>query len=160
MRGQVSRKPAAWQIVLIIVAIYWAAASGRYYVPKWIRPPKGVQPVEVMMTTTSYCHCGSCCSYKRFSVVPYQKRGLFNFRFKHVGVTSSGKTVRIGSMAADTSRYPYGTIMHIPGYGYARVEDTGGAIKGDHIDLYRPNHWYARYWGVQTLNVKVWLPKE
>lgn len=48
--------------------------------------------------------------------------------------------------------------MHIPGYGYGRVEDTGGAIQGQHIDLYRPNHWFARLWGVQELNVKVWLP--
>lgn len=48
--------------------------------------------------------------------------------------------------------------MHIPGYGYARVEDTGGAIKGQHIDVYRSNHWFARLWGVQELKVKVWLP--
>ncbi len=47
--------------------------------------------------------------------------------------------------------------MHIPGYGYARVEDTGGAIKGQHIDLYRPNHWTARAWGVRKKRVKVWL---
>ena len=48
--------------------------------------------------------------------------------------------------------------MYIPGYGYGQVEDTGGAIKGQHIDLYRPNHWYARHWGVRSKKVKVWLP--
>jgi 3D (Asp-Asp-Asp) domain-containing protein len=69
--------------------------------------------------------------------------------------------VRPGSIAADLSIYPYGTIMHIPGYGYGRVEDTGGAIKGQHIDLYRPAHWFARAWGVQDLKVKIWLqPKK
>ena len=67
---------------------------------------------------------------------------------------------RPGSIAADTSIYPYGTIMHIPGYGYGRVEDTGGAIKGRHIDLYRPNHWFARHWGVRAKQVKVWLPPQ
>ncbi len=65
---------------------------------------------------------------------------------------------RPGTIAADTSIYPYGTVMYIPGYGYGRVEDTGGAVKGQHIDLYRPNHWFARRWGVQTKTVKVWLP--
>ena len=68
--------------------------------------------------------------------------------------------VRPGTIAADTSIYPYGTVMHIPGYGYGRVEDTGGAVKGQHIDLYRPNHWFARRWGVQKKKVKVWLPAE
>jgi 3D (Asp-Asp-Asp) domain-containing protein len=67
---------------------------------------------------------------------------------------------RPGTIAADTSIYPYGTVMYIPGYGYGRVEDTGGAVKGQHIDLYRPNHWFARHWGVQPKPVKVWLPPE
>ena len=153
-------KRIGWKSVLIIIAAYWLAADGRYFMPKWIRPPKGAEPIEVMMKTTSYCHCEKCCSYKWFSFVPYQKRGRFDFRLKHIGITSSGATVRQGSIAADTSIYPYGTVMHIPGYGYARVEDTGGAIKGNHIDLYRPNHWFALQWGVQDLKVKVWLPEE
>ena len=68
--------------------------------------------------------------------------------------------VRPGTIAADPSIYPYGTVMHVPGYGYGRVEDTGGAIKGKHIDLYRPNHWFARLWGVRTKKVKVWLPPQ
>lgn len=67
---------------------------------------------------------------------------------------------RPGTIAADTSIYPYGTVMYIPGYGYGRVEDTGGAVKGQHIDLFRPNHWFARCWGVQTKTVKAWLPAE
>ena len=50
--------------------------------------------------------------------------------------------------------------MYIPGYGYGRVEDTGGAINGQHIDLYRPNHWFARHWGVKTTKVKIWLPPQ
>ena len=77
-----------------------------------------------------------------------------------MGITSSGVLARPGTIAADTSIYPSGTIMHIPGYGYGRVEDTGGAITGKHIDLYRPNHWFARQWGVRSKPVKVWLPHE
>jgi 3D (Asp-Asp-Asp) domain-containing protein len=146
------------RILLIVILLAWLAFEGRFYIPRHIRPPAGVQPIEVVMETTSYCHCGKCCSYSRFLFIPYQKTGTFSFRLKHVGVTSSGATVRPGTIAADTSIYPYGTVMYIPGYGYGVVEDTGGAIKGQHIDLYRPNHWYARHWGVQTKKVKVWLP--
>jgi 3D (Asp-Asp-Asp) domain-containing protein len=129
-----------------------------FYIPRSIRPPENGVPITVEMKTTSYCHCGRCCSYKRFLFIPYQKTGTFSFRFKHVGRTASGTTTRPGTLAADTSRYPLGTIMYIPGYGYGRVEDTGGAIKGNHIDLYRSNHLLARHWGVRTEKVTVWLP--
>ncbi len=147
-----------WLTVLALIALVWLVQESRFYFPKHIRPPKGAVPVVVEMKTTSYCHCRRCCSYKWFLFVPYQKTGVFSFRLKHVGVTSSGAMARPGTIAADTSIYPYGTIMHIPGYGYGRVEDTGGAIKGNHIDLYRPNHGFARHWGVRAKQVKVWLP--
>lgn len=147
-----------WIKVLAVVALVWLVQEGRFYLPKKIRPRAGMQPTVVEMMTTSYCHCRRCCSYRWLLFVPYQKTGLLSYRIKKVGITSSGTMARPGTIAADTSLYPYGTIMHIPGYGYGRVEDTGGAIKGQHIDLYRPNHWFARHWGVQTRQIRVWLP--
>lgn len=157
-RKRKKQKPRTWKAIISVLVLFWIAHEGRFYFPKHIRPPDGLKPITVKMKTTAYCHCRRCCSYKWFLVVPYQKIGFFQYRLKHIGISSSGAMVRPGSIAADTSIYPYGTIMHIPGYGYGRVEDTGGAIKGRHIDLYRPNHWFARRWGVQELNVKVWLP--
>ena len=144
--------------ILIVLVLAWLVVEGRFYFPKYIRPPRGIEPVEVVMKTTAYCHCRRCCSYKWFLFRPYQKSGFASFRIKHIGKTSSGAMVRPGTIAADTSIYPYGTVMYVPGYGYGRVEDTGGAIKGQHIDLYRPNHWFARQWGVRSKKVKVWLP--
>ncbi|QBG46137.1 hypothetical protein EGM51_01425 [Verrucomicrobia bacterium S94] len=146
-----------WKRIGIALLIYWFLLEGRFYFPKFPRPPKGVQPIEVQMKTTSYCHCRKCCSYKWFLFIPYRKTGAFTFRIKQVGVTSSGAITRPGTLAADTSIYPYGTVMYIPGYGYGVVEDTGGAVQGKHIDLYRPNHWLARAWGVRHKKVKVWL---
>lgn len=145
-------------VVLAVLVVLWLYFDGRFWVRKWVRPPKGVKPTEVVIKTTAYCHCGKCCSYKQFLFIPYQKTGFLSFRFKKVGVTASGAMARPGTIAADTSLYPFGTVMYIPGYGYGRVEDTGGAIKGQRIDLFRPNHWFARHWGVQTLKVKVWKP--
>ena len=144
-------------VPLALVLMTWIPQL-KFFIPRTIEPPKGIQPIEVIMDTTAYCHCGKCCTYKRFLFWTYQKRGLLKFLRKVVGITSSGATVRPGTIAADPSIYPYGTIMYIPGYGYGRVEDTGGAIKGRHIDLYRPIHIYARKWGSQRLKVKVWLP--
>jgi 3D (Asp-Asp-Asp) domain-containing protein len=144
---------------LAVAALAWLLWEGRFYIPKRIRPPQGVAPQVVQMKTTSYCHCRRCCSYKWMLFIPYQKTGTLSYRLKHVGKTSSGALARPGTIAADRSVYPYGTVMYIPGYGYGRVEDTGGAVKGGHIDLYRSNHWFARLWGVQNKPVKVWLPK-
>jgi 3D (Asp-Asp-Asp) domain-containing protein len=144
--------------ILILLLLVWFVLEGRFYLPKIARPPRGVQPVEIELKTTSYCHCRKCCSYRWFMFIPYQKTGFMKYRLKHIGKTSSGAMVRPGTIAADTTRFPYGTVMHIPGYGYGRVEDTGGAVKGLHVDLYRPNHWFARKWGVQTKKVKVWFP--
>jgi hypothetical protein len=61
-----------------------------------------------------------------------------------------------GTIAAETTYFPFGTKMHIPGYGWGVVEDRGGAIKGPaRIDLYHPTHKSALKWGRQTLRVKV-----
>ena len=159
-RRRILQKFMNWKVLLAVLVCFWFVAEGRFYFPKWIRPPKGIQPIEVEMETTAYCHCRKCCSYKWLLFIPYQKTGKFGMRLKHVGLTSSGAMVRPGSIAADTSIYPYGTVMHIPGYGYGVVEDTGGAIDGQHIDLYRPNHWFARQWGVRSKKVNVWLPRK
>ncbi len=51
------------------------------------------------------------------------------------GITAIGLRVRKGIVAVDPSVIPLGTRLYIPGYGEALAADTGGAIKGDRIDL-------------------------
>jgi len=59
-----------------------------------------------------------------------------------VGVTASGTTARVGAIAVDPRVIPLGTKMYIVSadgqyvYGYCTAEDTGGAIKGNIVDLY------------------------
>ncbi|MGW8193036.1 MAG: 3D domain-containing protein [Desulforhopalus sp.] len=66
---------------------------------------------------------------------------------------------KTGTIAADTDYYPFGTRMHVPGYGWGVVEDRGGAIKGPtRIDLYFDSHAKALQWGRKTLNVTVEYP--
>jgi 3D (Asp-Asp-Asp) domain-containing protein len=77
---------------------------------------------------------------------------------KAVGVTASGTTARTGTLAADTDIFPFGTIIYIPGYGYGRVEDRGGDIKGYHLDLFYPTHGRALQQGRVKTRVKVWFP--
>lgn len=77
---------------------------------------------------------------------------------KIIGQTASGAMAGRGTIAADTSLYPFGTIMYIEGYGYGKVQDRGGDIKGQHVDLYFRTHQQALEWGKQTKKVKVWFP--
>lgn len=56
--------------------------------------------------------------------------------------TASGTTARVGAIAVDPSVIPLGTELYVVSndgtciYGYCVAEDTGGAIKGNIIDLY------------------------
>lgn len=61
---------------------------------------------------------------------------------KHYRITRSGTTVRPGVVAVDPRVIPLGTELYIKAldgsedYGFAIAEDTGGAIKGNKIDLF------------------------
>ncbi len=74
---------------------------------------------------------------------------------KKVGITSDGSKAGKGTIAADIRRYPYGTRMYVPGYGWGEVHDKGSAIKGDHIDIFFPSEKEARSWGRKYLDVTI-----
>ena len=125
-----------------------------------IRPPASARPpVYRTLTTTGYCPCGLCCGWHRnWLCRPVYSSGPLRGQPKAVGITASGTKAHKGTVAADPERYPFGTVMYVDGYGYARVEDTGGALQGDHIDLFFRSHSQAMEWGVQRKRVAIWFP--
>lgn len=58
------------------------------------------------------------------------------------GITASGTRAKVGTVAVDPRVIPLGTKMYIESvdgsyvYGYCTAEDTGGAIKGNKVDLF------------------------
>ena len=142
-------------LAILVVGLVFVAGCARF------QPPRGVTPQVKTILVTGYCRCGSCCSWKRdWLFRPVYSSGSLKGKPKKIGITASGTRARKGTIAADTSKYPFGTIMYIEGYGYGCVEDRGGAIKGEHIDLYFRTHKQALEWGKRKKRVKVWLPKK
>lgn len=77
------------------------------------------------------------------------------------GITYSGVKVRrdkntVSTIAADPKVLPLGSVLYIPGYGYAIVADTGSAIKGQKIDLYfATTKQVYKEWGKKTVTVQL-----
>lgn len=75
--------------------------------------------------------------------------------------TASGMYAQVGVIAVDPSVIPMGTKVYIEGingagdYGYAIAGDTGGAIKGNIIDLYKNSDSECNAWGVKYVNIYV-----
>jgi 3D (Asp-Asp-Asp) domain-containing protein len=72
-------------------------------------------------------------------------------------VTASGKRVYVGGIAADLRVLPFGSQVIIPGYNNGQpctVIDTGGAIKGNKIDVFLWGTHEAAHWG-RRKNVQV-----
>ncbi|MEW6226501.1 MAG: peptidoglycan DD-metalloendopeptidase family protein [Bacillota bacterium] len=71
------------------------------------------------------------------------------------GITATGTRAHHGTVAVDPSVIPLGMKMYIPGYGYGVAEDTGGAIKGNRIDLFFDDVDEALQWGRKTVAVRL-----
>jgi 3D (Asp-Asp-Asp) domain-containing protein len=54
---------------------------------------------------------------------------------KWAGTTALGIVPRYGIVAVDPRTIPLGSLLFVEGYGFAYAADTGGAIKGNRIDL-------------------------
>ncbi|MGE5579685.1 MAG: 3D domain-containing protein [Bacillota bacterium] len=89
------------------------------------------------MRSTAYCPCTKCCG-------PNAK-----------GVTALGVPAKPGVIAVDPRIIPLGTRVYVDGYGYALAADTGGAIRGNKIDVCYETHDEALRWGMRNTKVYV-----
>ncbi len=140
---------------------FWLAALGLLGAGCVSSPVTAIspeKPVVRQLQATAYCPCQKCCGWTHTSRgQPVYAAGPLKGKPKQVGITSSGTKAKHGTIAADLASYPYGTVMYISGYGYGRVEDIGGDIKGNRIDLFFDTHSDALKWGRHNLPVQIWF---
>ena len=84
---------------------------------------------------TAYCASIACCG-------------------KTDGITASGKKATANHTVAAPSNFAFGTKLLINGVEYT-VEDRGGAITGNTLDIYVNTTAEAKAWGVRYLPVEV-----
>jgi 3D (Asp-Asp-Asp) domain-containing protein len=90
----------------------------------------------IWANVSAYCACIQCCG-------------------KTNGITASGTQATANRTIAASSAYPFGTKIEIEGMGIYTVEDRGGAITGNKIDIYFDSHQEALQFGRRNLQIKV-----
>lgn len=95
----------------------------------------GISGQSGVYKVTAYCACMKCCG-------------------KTNGITASGTHATANRTIATPSTFKFGTKVVINGTTYT-VEDRGGAIQGNRIDIYMNTHAEALAFGVRYLYVEV-----
>lgn len=85
---------------------------------------------------SAYCSCAKCCG-------------------KTNGITASGVKAKSGVTIAAPSNYSFGTKIYLEGMGTYVVQDRGGAIKGNKIDVYFDSHEEALRFGRKNIKGRV-----
>ena len=104
---------------------------------------EGITPTVKKLNTSAYCACMICCG-------------------KTNGITSSGAVAKEWYTVAAGSGYPIGTVIYIPALsdkpngGWFVVEDRGGAISNNKIDIYMGSHSSALIFGRKSLECYIY----
>lgn len=117
-----------------------AIAAAAVFTFAAIAPSLRAAPEAGQYNATAYCSCSKCCG-----------------RWAD-GLTATGKRAQWGIIAADWLLLPRGTRVGLscfPGQVFV-VEDRGGAIRGERIDIWHPSHRSALRFGVRgRVQVKI-----
>lgn len=98
--------------------------------------PRSNSNSYITFTATGYCPCSKCCG-------------------KSNGRTAMGTIAQQGRTVAMPSSYKFGTKIEIENMGTFTVEDRGGAIQGNRIDIFFSTHQQALSFGKRQVRLKV-----
>lgn len=76
------------------------------------------------------------------------------------GIAYDGNpAVAYHTLAVDPNVIPLGSKVHVPGIGWMLAHDTGGAIKGNRIDIAMESNRAAIEWGRREVTITVIPPQ-
>lgn len=129
--------------IIILEPVDQVIEIGTKYVENTIKTPNGTYFIEkeILMHSTAY-------------TADYKSTGKSEGD-RGYAITASGMTAQVGVVAVDTSVIPFGTKLYIEGYGYAVAGDTGGAIKGNKVDVFLDTYEEAMAYGVKQVKVYI-----
>lgn len=102
-----------------------------------------ITPSVSSFSASAYCSCSSCCG-------------------KSNGITSSGAMATAWKTIAAGSNLPIGTVVYIPEFknevngGWFVVQDRGGSITSNKIDVFMESHSAALQFGRKTLTCYIY----
>lgn len=108
---------------------------------------ENITPIITTLNTSAYCSCEICCG-------------------KTDGKTASGKMATAWHTVAAGKDYPIGTIIYIPALvdkpngGWFVVEDRGGAISNEKLDVFFNTHEEAIQFGRKSLEAYIYIPND
>lgn len=106
--------------------------------------PEPEEPEWIEYEATAYCSCEKCCGSWALN------------RPDGIVYTASGAVAEQGvTIAADWDVLPPGTVVYIDGLGERVVQDRGGAIKGNAVDIYFEDHHEALVFGRQAVRLYI-----
>ncbi|MCP3774799.1 stalk domain-containing protein [Paenibacillus sp. MZ04-78.2] len=134
-------------------------ADGNYHAPAWYRPSAAVQ-------TASKAPAPAYSKMIEVKATAYTASPAENGGYGPVDYM--GNPLKLGTIAVDPSVIPLGSKVLIKGYSYkglpadglyATATDTGGAIKGNRVDIFLPeSRAQAKLFGMQNVQVYVLNP--
>jgi 3D (Asp-Asp-Asp) domain-containing protein len=76
------------------------------------------------------------------------------------GITATGRNARgtrglAVALRASRRAVPLGRKIYVRGYGWLRVDDVGGRVRSNQLDLRFQRHRDAQRWGARVLRVAV-----
>ena len=121
-----------------------------------------VDELSAKLSTMPDLPAGLTASYAgEFTLTAYCTEKYAHICGTGTGITASGAPVTPGvTVAADLSVLPLGTVVYIEGVGVRVVQDTGGALQGQHLDVaVNGTHADALSWPLGGQLAKVWVLK-
>lgn len=159
--GAVRQQRAGQQGEIRTVVEITRDAKGKEISRRTVRTER-VEPVNAIMGMGRSGHPTSRGSFTRRGEVRVMEAtaytpcaGRKNPTFR----TRMGLPARFGVVAVDPRVIPLGTLLFVEGYGFAIAADTGGAIKGNKIDVCLPTLSQVRNWGRRKVRVHVFYER-